>query len=263
MDRNNQRVEKINQVYHKLHSVYGPQGWWPIDGIYEKERKRQLSDAEKFEIMVGAILTQNTTWKNVELALEKMIAKKAIDPEKILKTPKSDLAMTIRSAGYYNQKAERLKILSDFVIKNPMRGLSSIQTQKLRETLLGIKGIGPETADSMILYAFGKPIFVIDAYTKRIMSRMGVCGEQEKYEELQKIMQEAIASDVTKYQEYHALLVQLAKEHCKTRPECKRCPLSRMCRTVKPTHNQNNRQTESRKHKKEANKLQNIKTGSK
>jgi endonuclease-3 related protein len=230
--------KKILQIYASLYDAYGPQGWWPIGGTYEKKRERCLSEKERFEIMIGAILTQNTAWKNVEQALQKLDRQNAIRPKEIIAMHHEQLSTLIRSAGYYNQKAERLKIFSQFLIKNPTQELSKKETLKLREQLLSIKGIGPETADSMMLYALDKPIFVIDAYTKRIMSRIGLCSQNITYEEAQKMMHKTLMGNDAKqnirtYQEYHALLVELAKKHCRSKPECTGCPIKSICHTGK------------------------------
>lgn len=217
------------QAYQKLHEAFGPQGWWPVNGKYNKNNfDIPRNSAEKFEIILGAILTQNTSWKNVEKALANLRNSNLLSPEKILQANKNRLAKLIRPSGYYNQKAERLKIVSRFFLSN--KNLEILPLPVFRERLLSVKGIGPETADSIILYAFRKPIFVIDAYTKRIFSRLGVCSQDADYRSLQDLFHANLKKDAPLYNEYHALLVELAKKHCAKSPVCSPCPLTKMCR---------------------------------
>ena len=213
----------MQQIYNILLKNYGKQGWWPISGSYFPNK---LDDKSKLEIILGAILTQNTSWKNVEKALTNLRKHNLIDIDNLLKTKK--LAELIKSAGYFNQKAERLKIIANFLKNNPIKELQKIETNELREILLEIKGIGPETADSILLYAFEKPIFVIDAYTKRIFSRLGFCKKETTYEDLQTLFHKNV--DKNTYNEYHALIVEHAKRFCKTKPECEGCILRKVCR---------------------------------
>ncbi|MBI4738497.1 endonuclease III domain-containing protein [Candidatus Woesearchaeota archaeon] len=229
MHPNTKTTRSIRALYALLYDAYGPQGWWPIHGRYEKNRRSSLSGHERFEVMLGAILTQNTAWKNVELALENLRRKKLIDPKKISKTPHQKLAQLIRPAGYYNQKAERIKSFSGFVLQNPISSLQHKNLDALRSQLLSLHGIGPETADSMILYALDRPRFVIDAYTKRIFFRTGLCDNGIPYAELQSIIEHSVSENVCLYKEYHALLVELAKQHCKTTPVCTACPVLTRC----------------------------------
>jgi endonuclease-3 related protein len=226
-------MNKFQNIYAILHKEYGPQGWWPLTPDGETRTKHHSgnpkSEQHRFEIMLGAILTQNTAWTNVEKALEQLHKNKLVHYDKILSTKKEKLASLIRSAGYYNQKAERLAIISRFVKEHTIKGLMKKDTAALREMLLSVKGIGPETADSIVLYAFEKPSFVIDAYTKRIFSRIGICAADVDYHELQKMFMDSIRKDVDVYKEYHALIVEHAKQHCRTKPGCKNCPLGRLC----------------------------------
>lgn len=210
-------MNQIKQIYKQLLKAYGPQGWWPV-----------TTDNAVFEIITGAILTQNTAWKNVEKAIENLKKNDLVAVEKIRKTDKKRLALLIRSAGYYNQKAERLIIFAEFLSKNPIKKLMKEETGKLREKLLAIKGIGDETADSILLYAFNKPVFVIDAYTKRIFKRVGY--KEESYEELQALFMKNLKKDARLFNEYHALLVELGKNLCKKRPSCGNCPLKQLCK---------------------------------
>ena len=214
-------------IYNTLFENYGPQGWWPINNEYKK--RKNLTQEEKFEIIVGAILTQNTAWTNVEKALGELRKNKCLSVNAILQTKKETLAAYIKSSGYNNQKAERLKIVANFLLQYPIEELQAMEIQELRALLLSVKGIGPETADSIILYAFNKPSFVIDTYTKRIMSRIGLCRKEVAYDELQQQIATNIQQDAEPYNEYHALLVEHAKRSCQTKPVCQSCILNKVC----------------------------------
>lgn len=189
------------------------------------------NDKERFEIIIGAILTQNTNWKNVEKAIFNLNKENLISIEKIKKINIKKLAELIRPSGYYNQKAERLKIIADFLSRNPIKKLKEEDTEKLRKKLLKIKGIGPETGDSILLYAFDKPIFVVDAYTKRIFNRLGY--KEKTYEEFQKLFMDNLEKDQKLFNEYHALLVELGKSYCRKKPLCKECPINGLCKNNK------------------------------
>lgn len=201
--------------YRKLFEHFGPQGWWPGD--------------TKIEIVIGAILTQNTAWSNVVKALKNLEAAGSISLEFIRKSDKETLASIIKPTGYFNQKADRLKGFVDFLDDNyqgDLDGLLSLDLPELRNVLLSVKGIGPETADDIILYAAEKPVFVIDAYTKRIFSRHMICNTDIKYNDLQDIIEEQVPKNTAVYKEYHGLLVVLAKKYCfKNDPDCLSCPL--------------------------------------
>ena len=201
-------MTQLNKIYNILHKTYGKQGWWPV-----------TTDNRQFEIIIGAILTQNTAWKNVEKAIANLRRAKLIDANKILKIKKEKLAQLIQSAGYYNQKAERLKIIAKFYLENK---------NPTREQLLDVKGVGPETADSILLYAYNKPSFVVDAYTKRIFSRLGLI-KTDDYHEVQDFFHANLEKNEKLFNEYHALIVELAKRHCNKKPECGGCPLGKMC----------------------------------
>jgi endonuclease III related protein len=198
----------IKKVYDILYRECGPQHWWPC------------SSKNNFEIIIGAILTQNTSWNNVERAIKNLKKHNLIDIDKIIKIDNEKLADLIRSAGYYNQKAERLKIVAKF-----FKDCKKID----REALLNIKGIGPETADSILLYTYNKPYFVIDAYTKRIFSRLGIIRADD-YQEIQEIFEKNLPQDPKLFNEYHALIVNLGKNICKKKPLCKECPLNNICK---------------------------------
>ncbi|MCX5694667.1 MAG: endonuclease III domain-containing protein [Candidatus Omnitrophica bacterium] len=207
---------KLENIFKRLYSVWGPQYWWPADSI--------------FEVILGAILTQNTSWSNVEKAISSLKAKKLINAAKLYRLPQSKLASLIRSAGYYNIKAARIKSFLKFFFdhyagKTKLMGKQDLPT--LRAQLLEVKGIGPETADSILLYAFKKPIFVVDTYTKRILSRHGLAEVEVDYPQLQDIFMRNLKSNVEMFGEYHALLVKLGKDYCRKRnPKCEICPLS-------------------------------------
>ena len=193
------------KIYQKLLSNFGKQNWWPsITG-------------SKFEIAVGAILTQNTNWQNVEKAIDNLIKNKVLSKDKIKKTDTRKLSALIKSSGYYNQKARKLKAFVSF------------SGDITRENLLKIWGIGPETADSILLYAYNKPYFVIDAYTKRIFSRLGLI-ETDDYEEIREFFEKNLPRDLKIYKEFHALIVKLGKIHCRNKPLCKECPLLKYCK---------------------------------
>src|SRR3989338_2027549 len=211
-------MHNLQQIKNIMREAYGPQGWWPIDGKYDpgfKDRKK--SPNEQFEIAVGAILTQNTAWTNVEKSLRALKDAKILSPSAILNVNTEHLAAIIRSSGYHNQKARKLKELAKSDLTSPTR-----------EHLLEIWGIGPETADSILLYAYNHPTFVIDTYTKRIISRLGIIKKQQKditYDELQELFHNQLPGDHRLFNEYHALLVQHAKQRCRTTPRCTDCPL--------------------------------------
>ncbi len=227
IEKIHQKQDQTTRIYKMLLENYGSQGWWPINTIYKK--RISLTNEEKFEIIVGAILTQNTAWTNVEKALSELRKNNCLTIKAILETKQETLAQYIKSSGYNNQKAERLKIVAQFLLQHPLEELQEMETMQLRALLLSVKGIGPETADSIILYAFMKPIFVIDAYTKRIMSRIGLCSKDVSYEDLQAAITNNMKKDVEMYNEYHALLVEHAKRYCRVKPLCEKCVLKEIC----------------------------------
>lgn len=199
-------------------------------------REAKISD-EKIsknikKITKSNIFTQNTAWTNVEKALDNLRKNKCLSINGILETKQETLAQYIKSAGYFNQKTERLKIIAEFLVQHPLNELEKMETNELRSLLLSIKGIGPETADSILLYAFNKPSFVIDAYTKRIISRIGLTTKDVTYDELQNMITRNISQDTEMYNEYHALLVEHAKRYCQKKPICKGCSLNTVCRKM-------------------------------
>ena len=207
--------EKIRAFYDAMLAAYGPQQWWPAD--------------TPFEVVIGAILTQNTNWKNVERAIANLKREGILSPAALAKVRTERLAEVIRPAGYYRIKAKRLKnfitmLACDF--GGDLDALFALKTAALRETVLGVSGIGPETADSIVLYAAHKPVFVVDAYTARILCRHGLVDLDATYEDIQSLMQDNLAEDVAMFQEYHALLVEAGKRQCKkAAPICAGCPL--------------------------------------
>jgi len=202
------------KIYQKLYEAYGPRHWWPGETT--------------FEVMVGAILTQNTSWKNVEKAIQRLKDNDVLNPRGIYRLKKSRLASLIKSSGYYRIKADRLKAFVNFLFENYDGNVNKMKKEgleALRQKLLGIKGLGPETADSILLYGLGKPIFVVDAYTKRVLSRHGMISENTGYEEVQKLFMDHLPLDEKLFNEYHALFVHLGKTVCKKKPKCDICPL--------------------------------------
>lgn len=205
---------RLQQIYDKLYSSFGPQRWWPGDS--------------PFEMAVGAILTQNTNWGNVEKAINNLKKQGVINPQDLQSMPVNTLASLIRPAGYFNIKAERLKHFVDFLICEYSGSMKKMKKEKLpviREGLLSVNGIGPETADSIILYGLEKPVFVIDAYTKRMLSRHNIMNHDSPYEKFQELFHSGLKADVKLFNEYHALFVRLAKENCRKKPFCAGCPI--------------------------------------
>jgi len=199
-----------------LLAAYGAQQWWPADS--------------PFEMMIGAILTQNTSWKNVEQAILNLKEKQMLDATTIANSNIEQLAETIRPSGYYRQKAERLQLFSRFYIQQGnSTGLKKQPCKALRKLLLNLHGIGSETADSMLLYGLDKPMFVVDAYTKRIFSRIGLFDKALNYDAVQHYFHQHLINELSLFQEFHALIVEHAKRFCKTRPLCKGCPLGGVC----------------------------------
>lgn len=208
----------FTDIYKRLYSFYGPQGWWPGD--------------TRLEIIVGAILTQATSWKNVEKAIRNLKKAKALSSLSKIKSMRPDrLSRLIRPAGYHNIKSKRLRNLLDFLSSEYGADLDKLARRdigRLRQEFLSVNGIGEETADSILLYAFRKPVFVVDAYTKRIFSRHNIVKIGAKYSEIQKVFTRNLFPDEKLYNEYHALIVRLGKEYCRKTPSCARCPLKGM-----------------------------------
>jgi len=204
----------LQRVYRLLYGAYGPMNWWPAE--------------TPFEVIVGAFLTQNTAWVNVEKAIHNLKRAGLMDPQKMDTVPEKKLADIIKPSGYFNQKAKKIK---SFVKHFGEKYDYSIEKMKdrpfndMRKELLEMWGIGPETADSIMLYALGKPIFVIDAYTLRTFRRLGFLDEKDDYDSAQKMFMKHLKSDAVLFNEYHALIVALGNRLCKARPGCNECPL--------------------------------------
>lgn len=212
--------------------AYGRQGWWPVTqsgAAGPTYCGGPKTDQQRFEVMVGAILTQNTAWSNVEKAILNLQQSRLLSLAALKRVPLSTLAKKIRPSGYFNQKARKLKHLVQFLTGTSIATLRRSPALQLRGRLLMLWGIGPETADSILLYALNKPYFVVDAYTKRIASRLGLCEQGISYNCLQAIFQQQLPARVRLYSEYHALLVKHGKEVCRPRPHCGQCVLSRVC----------------------------------
>ena len=231
-------MKEIKQIYARLLRAYGPQGWWPVTNsngivpIYQK--RKRLTDKQKFEVMIGAMLTQNTSWDNVEKVMMQLKKQSLIDPISIMNVSRGVLTKTIKGVGYFNKKAERLKLLAQFIKQYTQKKLQLMSTDTLRELLLSQNGIGSETADSIMLYAFNRPCFVIDAYTKRIIQRITGNREQLSYESLQYLFHSELQQDSDCFNEYHALLVEHAKQCCtKKAPKCNGCPILDICKAGK------------------------------
>ena len=207
-------AEQLQKIYELLYERFGPQSWWPGD--------------TRFEIIIGAILTQNTNWGNVEKAIANLRQADKLEPTKMHTLEQDRLAELIRPAGYFNIKARRVKNFLDWLFSNyngRLGDLEQLSTSQLREELLAVKGIGPETADSILLYAFDKEVFVVDAYTARIAARHGLVDGDCDYHQLQDMFQSNLTADVKLFNEYHALIVRAGKEFCRPKARCDNCPL--------------------------------------
>ena len=210
--------DTLMEYYLKLYDHYGPQGWWPGDG--------------PLETIVGAILTQFTSWLNVERALDNLKSAGAMSVEALRDIPTDELALLIRPSGAFNQKARRLKAFVDRlwdVHDGNLDAMLSQEPEALRQELLSVHGIGPETADDIMLYAAEQPYFVIDSYTRRVLERWGVHPDKPAYDAYQRIFHDNLPRDARLYNEYHALFDRHAKELCKTRPACAQCFLKETC----------------------------------
>lgn len=228
-------TEDINGIYRILRKSYGKQGWWPIvnpvSGKSEYGISAPRDEYDIFEIAIGAILTQNVAWINVEKALLALKKKRLLEPSKLYKAGHDDIASCIVSSGYYNQKTKKIKnFLSWFREYGfSFEKLMEMKTDKLRGELLGVNGIGPETADSILLYGLRRKIFVVDAYTKRIYSRLGFIDINDSYEEVRNMFQKSTSGGIGRYNEYHALIVVHGKDICKNKPLCGTCCLNTIC----------------------------------
>jgi endonuclease-3 related protein len=207
--------KQLRAIYRALYRAYGPQHWWPGD--------------TPFEVMVSAVLTQNTAWANVEKAMANLKRERLLTPSRMFNMDPEKLASLIRPCGYFNIKTKRLRHLLSFIhtcYSNSLTRMFSADPELLRQQLLEVNGIGPETSDAILLYAGEKPFFVVDTYTRRIFSRQGLIAGNADYQTLQDLFMDNLPMDARFYNEYHALIVRVGKEHCKkTRPLCSDCPL--------------------------------------
>jgi endonuclease III related protein len=215
------KTRKVHREIHaRLLKHFGPSRWWPAK--------------TPFEVMVGAILTQNTSWSNVERAISNLKKAGALSPEKLRDIRLEKLEELVRPSGYFRQKAKRLKIFLEFFFAPPISGslknMKNIDAGEMRRMLLEVNGIGPETADSILLYALDQPEFVVDAYTRRIFSRLGLVSEGIKYDELKAYFEDNLERDVALFNEYHADLVALGNKYCRKQPNCPECPLKKLDR---------------------------------
>jgi endonuclease-3 related protein len=213
----------LQDIYCRLFQAYGPQRWWPAKTT--------------FEMMVGAVLTQSAAWTNVEKAIVNLESAGKLSPQALRETPQDELARLVFACGYYNAKAKKLKALAGWLeaeCGDDLKKLFLQDTATLREKLLAVYGIGEETADSILLYAGNKPVFVIDAYTRRIIDRLGISPARNRYGEHQSLFMDNLPPDVQLFNEYHALLVKLGKENCRTQPRCAGCCLNHGGKTPSP-----------------------------
>jgi endonuclease III related protein len=212
---NPNRKELLEEIYHRLSSAFGPQRWWPAE--------------TPFEVILGAILTQNTAWKNVAATIENLSRHDLLLFERLSTLNTPELAILIRSSGFYNQKAKKIKTFCDHIQANwggSLEPFLARDVESLRTDLLALRGIGPETADSIILYAAFKPSFVVDTYTYRIFSRHGWVEEAISYDDLREFFMGVMDPDVPLFQEFHALLVRTGHLYCRKTALCRSCPLN-------------------------------------
>jgi len=208
------KTKKLLKIYQKMFDAFGPRQWWPGE--------------TPFEVVIGAILTQNTNWSNVEKAIKNLKTASKLSPEGIYGLSITELAELIKPSGFFNVKAKRVKAFINWLFSRYEGNLSKMfarDLQTLRSELLSVKGIGPETADSILLYAGNMPTFVVDAYTHRIFSRHELIPEESTYDDMKSFFEENLPKDVQLYNEYHALLVNIGKMFCKPRKVCEPCPL--------------------------------------
>ena len=209
-------------IYGRLLERYGPQHWWPAE--------------TRFEVMVGAVLTQAVSWTNVEKAIANLKAANALSPEAIRRLPQEELAQLIYPAGYYNAKARKLKALAEYVgqrFDDDLEAITRVELDTLRAELMGVHGLGDETADDILLYAADKPAFVIDSHTRRVYFRLGLAPETGPYSTYSALFEGHLPADTELYGEYHALIDRHGADTCKKQPLCRRCCLLEICPTGK------------------------------
>lgn len=228
---------RLLDVYKNLSGLFGQQNWWPVvrggQCLYLPEfLERPRNRDEIFEIMLGALLTQNTVWGNVVKALTNLESKAGLSLSSIKGLSRDELETLIRPSGYYKQKALKIESLVRF-IDNALQGevmeLSKLKPVEARRLLLSVWGIGPETADSILLYGYGMPFFVVDAYTRRVFSRLGLLDEKASYEAVRQFFEENLPDDIRIYRELHALIVEFCKRYCMKTPKCEICPMRTAC----------------------------------
>lgn len=233
MIQNNVKIYPL-QLYTILFNAFGPQQWWPMDHTHH----HQFKTDPRFEVMIGAILTQNTTWTNVEKAIYQLKQQNLLNINQLALADSSLVKQMIKPSGYFNQKTKRLQTLAQYLKKYYNSDLNSFFAQSLpilRKELLSLHGIGPETADSVILYAAEKPIFVVDAYTKRLCTRIPLPINSQSYDDIQQFFQDHLSTHYSNhelvqiYNEFHALIVNLGKYYCKPKPNCAHCPVLNHC----------------------------------
>lgn len=208
---------RLTEIYDRLYRAYGPQKWWPGE--------------TPFEVLVGAVLVQNTAWKNVERAIANLREQGLMTPNKLYALPPDELADLIRSAGYFRLKAQRLRNLLTLIVEKydgSLEALFDQDVESLRRELLTVKGVGPETADSIVLYAAGLPSFVVDTYTHRVLARHGWIEPEADYHQIKEHFESQLPVDVPLYNEFHALLVRVGHHHCRKTPTCEGCPLAEL-----------------------------------
>ena len=204
----------LDEIYRVLLDAYGPQNWWPGES--------------PFEVMIGAVLVQNTAWKNVERAIDNLRQAELLEPVALYEVAHEELEELIRPAGYFRMKTRRLRNLLEYLFQRhegSLEAMFAVDSETLRADLLAINGIGPETADSILLYAAEKPIFVVDTYTSRVLKRHGWIEHEADYHEIQGFFHATLGRDTALYNEYHALLVRVGHLHCRKTPKCEECPL--------------------------------------
>lgn len=219
------KTKVLTGIYDRLFKSFGKQYWWPGDS--------------KFEVIIGAILTQNTNWTNVEKAIKNLKAAKVFTPRKLYEIKQEELAELIKPSGYFNVKAKRLKHFIEWLFVNyngSLAKLFKLDYTELREQLLSVNGIGRETADSIILYAAEKPTFVVDAYTKRVLVRHGVITDDCDYDTIKAVFEDNLPKEVSLFNEYHALIVMVGKYYCKPKMKCEECPLESFHRSSTIQH---------------------------
>jgi len=210
--------EKLQYVCNRLADHFGPLHWWPAD--------------TPFEVVIGAFLTQNTAWRNVEQAIAALKQAIPLTPQALSALHPERLEALIRPAGFFRQKAQRLQLFSAYLLERHQGDLDAMlggAMPQVRQTLLSLKGIGPETADAILLYAAQRPSFVVDAYTQRLMKRFGILRGDESYEEIRNLFMDNLPHQVDLFNEYHALIVEQCKTFCRKRPLCASCPLRPQC----------------------------------